>query len=183
MKKILLSTALAFATTLTYSQKLLKPEIDKISGDTTWSTSSEALFAKVTLVGANEIVGLQPKKLGLNTYVTYLSIMKPKTAQPYGITEGSKLYLKFTDKSLLTLQAFKDNLIEKTGTNTSTFGSVAEGTITYTIYALTKDQLNKLSTDTIEFARIESTAGNMDYDVKPKNAEKVQKAFALIKSK
>lgn len=183
MKKALFTIILMTVINSIYAQKLLKPEIDKISGDTTWKTSSEALYAKVTLVGANEVVGIHAEKLGGTVYIAELAIMKPKSSQQYTISQGSKFILKFTDKTLLTLEAAKDNLVEKTGSNTTTFGSVAEGFITHTIYALSKDALEKLSTGSIEFVRIESSAGNIDYDVKPKLAEKVQKAFQLIKSK
>jgi hypothetical protein len=182
MKKTLLTIALAGAMHGAFSQKLLKPEVDKISGDTTWRTDEQALYAKLTLVGANEIVCLQPKKAG-QTYYAWLNITQPKTSQYYYILEGKKLFFKFADKTVITLSAAKDNLEEKVGSNTVTFGSVGEGLKTYTPFLLSTEDLEKFSTTPLEFVRIESSKGNLDYDVKPKLADKVQKSFALIKSK
>lgn len=182
MKKALFTIILLTIINSLYAQKLLKPEVDKISGDTTWKTDEQALYAKFTLVGANEIVSLQPQKAG-KTYFAWLNVTQPKTSAYYYILEGKKLFFKFTDKTVVTLTATKDNLEERVGSNTTTFGSVGEGLKTYTPFLLSKEDLAKFSSTPLEFVRIESSKGNLDYDVKPKLAEKVQKAFGLINIK
>ncbi len=182
MHKFLLTVSLLAGANFAFSQKLLKPEVDKISGDTTWKTNEQALYAKLTLVGANEMVAVQPEKVG-NTYFAWLNITQPKTANYYYILKGNKIFFKFSDKSILTLEAAKENLTEKVGSNTTTFGSVGEGMKTYTPFLISKEQLDKLVSTPIEFVRVESSKGELDYDIKPKLAEKVQKAFQLISAK
>ncbi|MVN90780.1 hypothetical protein [Mucilaginibacter aquatilis] len=183
MKKTLLTIAIALTAYTASAQKLLKPEVDKISGDTTWKTSEEALYAKLTLVGANELVTIQPVKDHSVCFV-WICITKPKTDNKlYSILSGDKTILKLSDKSLINLTAAKNNLTEMMGSNTKTYGSVGEGTKTLTPYAITKEDLQKLQTSPIEFVRISTTNGDQDYDVKPKMGEKVRKTFELIASK
>lgn len=182
MKTILLTIAIALSTQLAFSQKLLKPDIDKLSGDTTWRTNEEAVFVKETLIEASRTVTMQAVKAG-NTYMVYISVTEPQSANWYSISAGSKAFLKLADKSIITLKAAEDNLTQPVGSYTRTYGSVNEGTKTIVLYQISKDDLQTLSATPIEFIRLESSKGNLDYDIKPKFAVKVEKNFGLILTK
>ncbi|WP_374950406.1 hypothetical protein [Mucilaginibacter sp.] len=102
MKKSLLIITLLFPF-IASAQKLQKPAIDKLTGDTTWTTSREKLFLHgnyLTGQGEAALCFLRAAK-GSKDLIINLQVMN-KSNYPSMVT-GSKAYFKFADNSTVVL--------------------------------------------------------------------------------
>ncbi|TWR26412.1 hypothetical protein FPZ43_14705 [Mucilaginibacter pallidiroseus] len=177
MKKFLLILITVLPTTL-FAQKLLKPAVDKITGDTTWNTSKEKLYIHGNyLTGQAEgvITWVKVNKLGKAL------ILNPQTTNQrsvFMLTKDDKAYLKLSDNTTITLVCATNDIGRSgaflAGDNVITNGSA------FGIYDLTPEDIEKLSTTALTFLRIESSSGNFDCEIKSKNAEMFKKQFALV---
>jgi hypothetical protein len=172
MRKLLLIAIVLFPF-VSSAQKLLKPVVDKLTGDTTWSTSKEKLYLHGNyLTGQGEAVVCWiwsykgSKSLVLNLQTTNKENFPTMTA-------GGKAYFKLADNSTVTLTC-SANDYRISGSNVAVAGSA------FGMYDITPEDIAKLSTGTLTFLRVETTAGNFDCDIKSKNAEMFKKQFPLI---
>jgi hypothetical protein len=184
MKKTLLlilviSAIISFDTK---AQKLLKPEVDKLTGDTTWRTSDEVVFAKFSFGGANQTVSVQGLKIA-SSYVLSVTVVSPST-NPYYALDGGKIFFKLVDKTIITLTAAKGGMSSQAGTDAKALGmgTLNEGTKLFSYYNVTKEDLLKLKASPLEFIRVESSKGPLDFEVKKKQ-ETLSKVCDLLASK
>ncbi|MES2269100.1 MAG: hypothetical protein V4520_20215 [Bacteroidota bacterium] len=155
------------------AQKLTKPAVDKLTGDTTWSTSKEKLYLHGNyLTGQAEAVVCWVRSLkGVKSLVLNLQTTNQKNFP--SMDNGRKAYFKFADNSTVTLTC-SANDYSVSGSAVAISGS------TYGVYDVSPEDLAKLSAGTLTFLRVETTAGNFDCDIKPKNAEMFKKQFPLV---
>ncbi|MBD1392654.1 hypothetical protein [Mucilaginibacter glaciei] len=172
MKKLILIIVL-FLPFIASAQKLQKPTIDKLTGDTTWTTSREKLFMHGNyLTGQGEVAlcFLRAAK-GSKDLIINLQVVN-KSNFPSMLT-GSKAYFKLADNSTIPLTCAANDY-HISGSDLAVAGSA------YGLYTLTANDIAKLTSSDLTFLRVETTSGNFDCDIKPKNAEMFKKQFALI---
>jgi hypothetical protein len=177
MKNILL-VVLAFLSLTVSAQKLLKPEVDRITGDTTWSTSKNKIYLNGNyLAQQGEAVECFVSK----TVKAIVLTLIPQTLNEnssFTINEGQKAYLKLKDNSLVTLTC-QFNL------NSQTRRSNVDGTrysngILKVPYLISAENIAKIMSADLIFLRIETSNGNFDCDIKSKFAQVIKKQVELI---
>ncbi|HAL82042.1 MAG TPA: hypothetical protein DCO83_07250 [Mucilaginibacter sp.] len=178
--KINLLIAIFLLPFIVSAQKLLKPDVDKISGDTTWSTSEEKLYFHGNFLTAQgEDVTFQVVKFSnAKGLVLVLTPQSLNMGEDLSIVKNQKAYLKLSDKTVITLASGTDD----GGNSKYTFieHTPAQSSHATAYYDLPDAAIEKLKTLTLVFLRIETNEGNFDCDIKPKNAAKLVKAIALI---
>ncbi len=174
MKKTLFVFSLLLMTFKLSAQKLQKPQVDKISGDTTWLTSSEKIFAKASFSGTvGEQLYVSSGKVN-NTYILLFSIQTGKTSI-FSMEEGQIIYIKLKSGTVVTLTNIKNNL--------SKYSSVSYGSNSNCYYQITNEDIDKLSSSNLQFIRLEYSGGTFEYDIKDKFSEEIKKLVLLIKQK
>lgn len=182
MKKIYLVLLLVAISAAAFSQKLLKPTVDKISGDTTWKTSNEAVYAKFSGLGlANNLVQIQCIRKGNSAYYLYITVTSPNE-ELYHTTDNSQIFIKLSDKNVIKLTVLNGSIADRIGSSSGSLdlGKVNAGTRLFEIFSCTKEDLEKLKSNSLEFLRIESSKGNLDYDIPSKSSKLLQKEAELI---
>jgi hypothetical protein len=162
------------------AQKLIKPDVDKISGDTTWSTSEEKLYFHGNFLTAQgEAVTFQIVKFS-NTRgkVLVLTPQSLNMGEELSIAKNQKAYLKLSDSTIITLISGTDD--NENSKFTFIAHNPAQSSHATAYYDLPDEAIEKLKSYTLVFLRIETNEGNFDCDIKPKNAAKLLKAIALI---
>lgn len=171
MKKVALTLTALCVASLSFAQKLQKPNVDKITGITSVATTSEKIYAKASFSGT---VGEQVYSTLLKTDSTaflILGIQSGKTSV-FLISEDQKAFLKLSDGAVITLKSIGDEL--------SNFTAVSYGGKGRAAYQLTKQDLDTLSKMDVTFIRVEHSGGTFEYDIKPKGAELLKAQAALI---
>lgn len=172
MKKLLLTIIVLMPLAL-FAQKLTKPVVDKLTGDTTWSTSKEKLY-----LHGNYLTG---QAEGIVCWVSsfkrskslILNLQTTNQRNYPTMNSGSKAYFKMADNSTVTLTC-SANDYGISGSNVVVSGSA------FGLYDISAEDIAKLSAGKLTFIRVETTAGSFDCDIKPKNAEMFKNQFALI---
>jgi len=162
------------------AQKLLKPDIDKLSGDTIWSTSKEKLYAHGNFLTAQG-EAVECSVMRLERSKSKVLILNPQTLNQsgrFGISRGQKAYLKLSDNTNVTLESSTDDF--GGGQNNYTGGIALRSRSAVGYYDLSDADIKSLKSATLVFLRIETSAGNFDCDIKPKNAELLRKQITLI---
>ena len=181
MKKILLVAALFFPL-ITSAQKLLKPKVDKISGDTTWATSKEKLFMHGNyLTGQGEAVLSVVEKIKAGKEEAIVLILNVQTVNQrtvYSISKGQKAYLKLSDNSTVTIKSATYDIGNPQAGIAGDFVITSGSTVG--VYDLLKEDIEKIKANDITFLRVETSSGNFDCDLKPKNSEMLKKQIDLI---
>lgn len=178
--KINLLIAILLLPLIVSAQKLLKPDVDKISADTTWATSEEKLYFHgnfFTVQG--EAVTFQVMKFSnSNGEVLALSPQSLNMGEELSIGKNQNAFLKLSDNTIITLRSETDD----DGYSAYTFiaHNPVQSTNTIAFYALPDAAIEKIKTFRLVFLRIETSEGNFDCDIKPKNAAKLVKAIELI---
>ncbi|WDF80973.1 hypothetical protein ACFGVS_04075 [Mucilaginibacter sp. AW1-7] len=177
MKKIYLSAILATGIALSASaQKLEKPEIDKIKGDTTWKTSDERIYTQLGFA-TGRLLYVYAEKIG-TSYVLCFRIDNMNGPRVWSIGPANITNIKFTDNSVLDLKP------DVGGDAHVTYGSQADRIINLVYYKLEKDDIETLKTKSVSIIRIATDgAANFDYEIKPKNADLIKKDLELILTK
>lgn len=155
------------------AQKLLKPSIDKLNGDTVWSTSKEKLYLHgnyLTGQGEGVVCWVRSYK-GSKSLVLNIQTTNQKNYPT--MVAGSKASFKLADNSIVTLTC-SNNDYSMSGSSVAIAGSA------YGMYDIAAEDISKLTTGNLVFLRVETTTGNFDCDIKPKNAEMFKKQFLLI---
>ena len=171
MKKILLIIMLL--PFVASAQKLLKPSIDKLNGDTVWSTSKEKLYLHgnyLTGQGEGVICWVRSYK-GSKSLVLNIQTTNQKSYPT--MTAGSKANFKLADNSIVTLTC-SNNDYNISGSSVAVAGSA------FGMYDVSDEDISKLTSGNLMFLRVETTIGNFDCDIKSKNAEMFKKQFLLI---
>jgi hypothetical protein len=177
MKKLLL-LAFLFFPFIVSAQKLKKPIIDKISGDTIWTTSLDKLYLHGNyLTAQGEAIQCEIDRVG-KTYVLVLIPQTMNERSVFAVNEDQKTYLKFSDNSMLT---FSNGAFKISDAQVSEAGGFIndKGSLTMT-FALTPDDIAKILSSSLAFVRIETTEGNFDCDIKPKFADPIKKQLQLV---
>ena len=177
MKKTLLIAIILLPFTVS-AQKLLKPEIDRITGDTTFSTSKEKLYLHGNyLTQQGEAVECLVMKTGRSISL----ILIPQTLNEksfFTVVQGQKAYLKLKDNSLVTLTA-RASRVSDADVNEAG-GTVYSNGILKVPYALMSDDISKIKSSDLVFLRIETSIGNFDCDIKPKFSGVIMKEIELV---
>jgi hypothetical protein len=182
MKKILVIATLCLPFTVS-AQKLLKPNVDKISGDTTWSTSKEKLYFHANYLTSQgeavecwveQIGKLKAKALVLNPQTTNLS-------KAFSILKDQKAYLKLSDNTTITLVSATYDY------GTVNAGYAGDHLLTkgaaIAFYTLSDSDIEKIKSSPLTFLRIQTTNGDFDCDIKPKFSEVIKKEIELFENK
>jgi len=170
MKKSLIVILLLSAAYISKAQKLEKPKIDKITGDTTFSTSKEIITNKVGLI--YDYLGVKTIKTKGDVFLSFY-ISKGITML-YSVNPGDKLILKTTDDKVLEIKSIASQNSDFTHSSANTYSDLIA------LYPVSSDDLIKLKAGTIKVIRIETSKGNFDYDIKLKNADIIKKQIELI---
>ena len=158
-----------------FCQKLEKPVIDKITGDTTISTSKERLVTNVNLVSSDVLYIRLVKSKG--KYFANFQIYK-NSPVIFSVNKGDKAIIKLTDNSLVTLYSVDDLLSDNRVTS---YGSnILNDTKGSMFYLLQPADIEALKKTGVSVVRLETSKVNFDYDVKPKNADLIIKSLQLI---
>lgn len=177
MKKVYLTVLLVGSMVfLAKAQKLEKPEIDKIKGDTTWRTSDERIYTQLGFV-TGRLLYVYAQKIG-TSYLLCFRIDNVNGPHVWSIDENNITNIKFTDNSVLDLKP------EVGGDARVTYGSQADRVINLVYYRLEKDDIETLKAKSVSIIRISTNgAGNLDYEIKPKNSDLIKKDLELILAK
>ena len=184
MKKKYLIAIAAFCLSLSASaQKLEKPKIDKITGDTSLMTSQETVYQKVNfLTGESITVKAFGYKDKLHCSIGFMiQKINGSHSSIFAIPNGAKAYFKLSDNTVLALNSeisqISEGKVGDTGTATYTKG------VAVPIYTIPKEDIEQLVKAPITVIRIETSDGDIDLDVKPKNSEIIKKEVELITAK
>jgi len=171
MKKYILIVAIAILAFNAKAQKLEKPRIDKITGDTTFSTKTEVLSNPFALIQHALTVDVLKTK----NFTLLCFHLKDALDIYYSVFKGDGATIKFADGKLLNINAAAD-------AHSSVLGS--GGTLTYVgndvYYDLTDQDIALLKSDKIAVIRINTTKGPFDYDIKNGKSEIIKKQLELI---
>lgn len=157
--KTLILLALCIVSTTVLAQKDLRFAVDKITGDTLWTTGLEKLYSKASFSGT---VGEQLRVAAGKTKVGVLisfSVQTGKTSL-FGIDKESKAMLRLEDGTIVTLEARNDALSSNEGFSYGSSGMAH--------FTPTSDDIGHLIKSPVKVIRIESSNGNMDYELKGK---------------
>jgi len=152
------------------AQKLEKPHIDKITGDTTFSTKDEVLSNKFSL--NFDYLSCNVTKSKKYTFLGF-HLMKGITVL-FTVRKTDSLVVKFEDGSLLHVPSGinqHSQLAHQSGANSEAFLE----------FSLTEEQINKLKTNQIAVIRIETSEVPFDYEVSNSKAEIIKKELSLFK--
>ncbi|MDN3579801.1 hypothetical protein [Mucilaginibacter flavus] len=174
MKKVYLTALLAAGIAISANaQKLEKPEIDKIKGDTTWKTSDERIYTQLGLA-SGRLLYVYAEKIG-QSYILCFRIDNMNGPRVWSVGAADITNIKFTDNSVLDLKP------EVGGEARVSYNSQADRVINLIFYKLDKEDIETLRTKSVSVIRIATDgAGNFDYEIKPKNADLIKKDLDLI---
>lgn len=173
MKITILVSILVFLANVAMAQKLEKPRIDLITGDTTLQTSQEVLTNKFSLVTdylASRVIYLNKR------YIVDFHIIKGISII-FSTHPGDKCILKLNSGKLLTLTT---QLTQMSEFKQSTYGASAEGDAWFD---LTNDDIESIKSGRIAVIRIETSAAPFDYEISDKKSELIKKQIELIQNR
>lgn len=179
MRKLSLIIAFVSMLTICKAQKLRKPDIDKITGDTTLLTYSEKIGSAGSFWGVDYLYVDLGKYKGYY-FLDFKMIKSDAKAIVFSIDKDNHAILKLADNTVLTIQSVSDVISDS---KVSTYGSIttsssqAEAT-----YMLNEESLNALKKTQVSIIRIETSKGNFDYEIKERYAGMIQKMIQLIDS-
>jgi len=179
MKKLLLIACLCLPI-IASAQKLNKPKVDPITGDTSLTTTKEKLYLQGNyLTGKAEAVEFWLSKL--SKYKSTALFLYPQTLnmdRTIMITKDQKVFLKLSDNSTITVTSMTNDIGDfkafYAGDYLITKGAAIAA------YLISDADLEKLKTTPLTFLRIETSSGNFDCEIKPKQAETLKKAVNLF---
>ena len=169
----LLFVLLVFFPILMCAQKIDKNEIDEFTGVKTIYTNWEKFKTGNGLTGKDNLMFRFTSLNGVETFH-----LKWVTCEMLSIREGAKLMFKMSDNSIITLTSISYAIAAKgdgvTGLSMSGILGISCIYDGNDIEAFAKDSyLTKL--------RIYTTDGYVDIDIKEKDAQKINRAYKLMK--
>lgn len=174
MKRATLLLALILMSYSMLAQKLQKPKIDKITGDTSWVTSVEKIYGKPSFSGT---VGEQLfASVGKFKDITLLmfSIQTAK-ASLFSVDEGQKIYIKLKNDSIVSLINSNSSI--------SKYSTISYGSNSNCFYQVTNQDIDNLAVSDVQFIRIEYSDGTFEYVIKDKFSDVIKTLVLLIKQK
>jgi len=176
MKKAFIFLLICFACIIVRAQKLQKPIIDKITGDTTWQTSRERLAAKTNFWGS-DILFTYAFKTKQRPFLAF-SLLNGQGIKIFSINEGNKAIIKMSDGKIISLSAVTSRTSD---VDVAFIGNIDTSTSTnLAFYKISVEDLTVLLSGKMSVVRIETSKGNFDYDIKEKNSEVVSKLLSLL---
>jgi len=158
---------------ITSGQKLIKkPDVDKVTGDSTWKTSVDHIYNEGTFSSADMLESCILKKKNAFGLLIYIS-RSGKNRIHFSIQK--KLTFKFTNNATLVLEA---SLIGIDTNHTDSFPKRLD--LCWALYKLTSVDISILKDNVIAEIEVETSAGNLDYKIKEKNSGIIAKQVALI---
>jgi hypothetical protein len=186
MKKLYIIAILVATTgSSAFSQKLLKPKVDMIRGDTIQATSEESVYFSLKLTGSSQL-----KTAAVKTGKYYFLDFRIKNengvghSTHYAIIKGAKAYLKLDDNSLVTISALGSEASNGKAdlAGNQDLSVVATSSDMTMRYILSEEDVAKLSAHGVKVIRLETTKEDFDYEIKDKNAMVIGKVLQLIKT-
>ena len=173
MKKYILAAVMVLGALAARAQKLDKPRIHKISGDTTLLTKEQVLANPFTIPG-HYLAGNIMK--GKDYYLLSFHLKDGMDIQ-YSVLSGDKAIVKFTDGKLLEIKAIGDTY--------SSLISYANPAVSESFLAfdLTDSDVEELKNRKVAVIRINTSMGPFDYDIKDGKSEIIKKQLELISKK
>lgn len=170
MKKYIISFTIMLAALSAQAQKLEKPAIDKITGDTTLETKEEPLQSKLSL--SLHLIGCSVLKGG-GVYLLYFHL-KEAGKWHFGIEAGDSAIIKFTNGKLLRLNPVGEHNSKIMFDATPVFTDASFP------YGISGDDIEQLKNNKIAVIRINTSDGSFDYDISNARSEIVKKQLELI---
>jgi hypothetical protein len=167
--KIQLLGLLLFSTVC--SAQKIKVSVDKITGDTLKTTGLEKIYSKVSFSGT---VGEQLKVATGKTKVGVIISCAVQTGKSvlFAMDKDSKLFLKLLDGSVITMRTVTSSVSDANNDLT--------GSRLLCHFLPTAEDVLKLKSSGISYVRIETSRGNMDYDIKGKFSSVVSEQLTEI---
>jgi hypothetical protein len=170
MKKYIFIVAAMLLVFHAGAQKLQKPVIDKITGDTTLETKEEPLQSKLSL--SLHLIGCSIFK-GREDYLLYFHL-KEAGQWHFGTEEGDQAIIKFTNGKLLQLNPVGEHH------STIMFDATPVFTDASFPYGISNDDIDQLKNNKIVVIRINTSKGYYDYDISDARSEIIKKQLELI---
>lgn len=160
--KFLTTTFLCFfMATVTMAQKKLKMDIDKETGDTTYSTSDKKIYTKPGSKNAIYDYLKTSVYKSKNGFLLTLSIQTGRTSV-FTIDDGSATTIQLLDGNTVTLYSINNQRSKITRT--------AYGCFIFAFYRLEPSAIRKLKASGISTIRVQSSIGPLDYEIKEKQS-------------
>ncbi|TWI95921.1 hypothetical protein JN11_04196 [Mucilaginibacter frigoritolerans] len=170
MKKYIFMVAAMLLAFNAGAQKLQKPVIDKITGDTTLETKEEPMQSKLSL--STHLIGCSIMK-GKGIYLCF-HLREGFVEWDFYVSAGDKAIIKFADGKLIELDAaFEDH-------SSIHYDATPIFTAAYFYYSLNGGDIDQLKNNKIAVIRINTSMGNFDYDISDGKSEIVKKQLELI---
>jgi len=170
MKKYIFILAAMLLAFNADAQKLQKPIIDKITGDTTLETKEEPLQSKLSL--SLHLIGCSILK-GRGVYLLYFHV-KEAGEWDFSVQDGYAAIVKFTSGKMLQLNTVGQNYSKIIYDAKPVFSDASLP------YSISNDEIDQLKNNKIAVIRINTSAGSFDYSVSDARSEIIKKQLDLI---
>lgn len=182
IKKIVrrfIGICLLAAPFIVQAQKMDKPQIDKITNDTTFFTTTEKV--------AGNKGSLSSSAEDIEAYLSYkngiinLHLKVELTTMDHNffrVSSGNKVLIKLADNTVVTLSNIADEHAVREGV-----GPRITGRLCWTADVacnLGKEDISRMSSSVIKVIRVEADGQNLDFDVKQKGSDIITNMFLLI---
>jgi hypothetical protein len=164
---------------LAKAQKMEKPQVDKFTNDTTYFTSTEKIAGgNGAFSTSNEDIKVYLSRVKGSVYLHFIVELSVTYYHQFQVSSGNNVILKLADNSIINLKNIASVQARREGG-----GTLATGRMCWIadIYSQ-PDQADaaKILSSAVAAIRVQTDEGNLDLDIKPKNAETLQKMFQLI---
>lgn len=157
--KVSFTILLFFIVVNCFSQKSVRVIVDKITGDTLLITGLDKLYSKASFSGT---VGEQLKSAVSKSKSGIALTLWVQTAKSsiFSVDTGDKAIIKLENDEVITLNLLQDVV--------SDYSEISYGSKSMSHYILTEKDIKSLSSSDVKIIRIESSLGNLDYELKEK---------------
>jgi len=157
------------------AQKLEKPRIDKITGDTTYETVRERICTNTGFFGSDILFVTFDKVKG--NVIMRFHILRTNS-HIFSISRDSKAIIKYSNGTITTLNAIVSQIGDG---NVSSYGTIVTSDAQVDgFYDISTNDANLLKKNDISIIRIETSMGNIDYEINPKHSAIINKCISLI---
>lgn len=171
IKKLLSVLLLILAINIGLHSQVIK-QVDKISGDTTWMLKFEKLYNKVSLSAGTVGELLQGTFLKRKDANTICFSIRTGRSSVVLISPDDFAYIKLKNDTVIKLTPMSQSLSDN-------FRGSYGGQVT-PIYQITETDIRLLKENEIKFIRIGSSIGYLEYDIKDKFTDVLQKMIKQL---
>jgi hypothetical protein len=162
------------------AQKLEKPRIDKITGDTTYETSRERICTNTGFFGS-DILFVTFNKVKGNIIASFHILRTNANSHIFSINKGNRAIIKYKDGTTTILNAIVSQIADG---NVSSYGNIVTSDVQVDgLYDITTNDVNSLIKNDLTIIRIETSVGNIDYEINAKHSAVINKCVSLISGK